>query len=37
VKAVLETFAARFDLEDGDLTEETLALARDLAPRHAIR
>jgi lipoate-protein ligase A len=34
--AILDTFAARFDLEDGDLTEETLALARELAPRHAV-
>jgi octanoyl-[GcvH]:protein N-octanoyltransferase len=35
--AIGDAFAARFDLEDGELTEETLALARDLAPRHAIR
>jgi octanoyl-[GcvH]:protein N-octanoyltransferase len=35
--AILGVFAALFDLEDGDLTEETLALAHDLAPRHAIR
>lgn len=35
-EAILDAFAARFDLEDGDLTEETLALARELAPRHAV-
>jgi lipoate-protein ligase A len=34
--AILEAFASRYDLENGDLTEETLALARELAPRHAV-
>ena len=34
--AILEAFASRYELEDGDLTEETLALARELVPRHAV-
>jgi len=34
--AILDAFASRYDLEDGDLTEEVLALARELAPRHAV-
>ena len=34
--AILDAFGARFDLERGDLTEETLSLARDLASRHAV-
>lgn len=34
--AILEAFASRYELEEGDLTEETLALARELAPRHAV-
>jgi lipoate-protein ligase A len=33
---ILDSFASRYDLEDGDLTEEVLALARELAPRHAV-
>jgi octanoyl-[GcvH]:protein N-octanoyltransferase len=35
--AIEKAFAARFDMEDGGVTEGTLALARDLAPRHAVR
>jgi hypothetical protein len=34
--AILDAFGARFDLERGDLAEETLTLARDLASRHAV-
>jgi octanoyl-[GcvH]:protein N-octanoyltransferase len=34
--AIAKAFAERFDLEEGSVSEETLARARDLAPRHAV-
>lgn len=34
--ATLDAFAARHDVEEGELTPETVALARDLAPRHTV-
>jgi octanoyl-[GcvH]:protein N-octanoyltransferase len=34
--AVIDAFAQRFDLEEGRLDGMVLALARDLAPRHAL-
>ncbi len=35
-RAVVDEFAARFDLEEASTSPETLALARSLAPRHAL-
>lgn len=35
--ALLDTFSSRYELEDGGISEEVLALASQLAPRHAIR
>jgi octanoyl-[GcvH]:protein N-octanoyltransferase len=35
-RAVLDAFAVRFGVEEGELTPETLSLGRDLAPRHAV-
>src|ERR671919_336437 len=35
-RAILEAFAARFDLVDADVPDRVLALARELAPRHAV-
>ena len=34
--AVLDAFAARFELVDGDVPDRVLALARELVPRHAV-
>ncbi len=34
--AVLDAFAFRYELQDGELTPEALALAGELAPRHAV-
>jgi octanoyl-[GcvH]:protein N-octanoyltransferase len=35
-RSIEESFANRYDLEPGMITEETLALARTLGPRHAV-
>jgi octanoyl-[GcvH]:protein N-octanoyltransferase len=35
-EAVLDRFRARFDLEEGTLSEAALARARDLVPRHSL-
>jgi lipoate-protein ligase A len=35
-RAILEAFAARFDLVDADVPEAVTELARELAPRHAV-
>ena len=32
--AILEEYAARYEIESGELDEETLVLARELAPEH---
>jgi octanoyl-[GcvH]:protein N-octanoyltransferase len=34
--AVLDAFAARYDVNEGEITPETEGLARELAPRHAV-
>jgi octanoyl-[GcvH]:protein N-octanoyltransferase len=34
--AIAKAFAARFDLEEGSVSKESLNQARDLAPRHAV-